>query len=61
MSCLCILEIKPLLAASFSNIFSQSVDCLSVLFTVSFTVKKFINLIRYHLFLSVLISIALGD
>ena len=29
MSCLCILEIKPLSVISFANIFSQSVGCLS--------------------------------
>ena len=40
MSCLCILEIKPLLVASFSKIFSESVDGLFVLFMVSFAVQK---------------------
>ena len=30
MSCLYILEIKPLLVTSFANIFSQSVGCLFV-------------------------------
>ena len=30
MSCLCILEINPLLVASFTNISSHSVDCLFV-------------------------------
>ena len=39
MSCLQILEINPLLAASFANIFSQSVGCLFVLFMVSFAVQ----------------------
>ena len=32
MSCLYILEIKPLLVPSFANIFSHSVDCLSRFF-----------------------------
>ena len=35
MSCLYILEINPLSAASFANIFSHSGDCLFVLFMVS--------------------------
>ena len=53
MSCLYILEIKPLLVASFANILSQSIDCLFVLLMVSFAVQKLINLIRSHLFSSV--------
>ena len=36
MSCLYILEIKPLSVTSFGNIFSHSVGCLFILFTVSF-------------------------
>ena len=36
MSCLYILEIKPLLVALLANIFSQPVGCLFVLFTASF-------------------------
>ena len=55
MSCLYILEIKPLLAASFANIFSQSVGCLFILFMVSFAVPKLIRLIRFHLFIFVFI------
>ena len=35
-SYLYILEIKPLLVTSFANIFSQSIDCLFVLFMASF-------------------------
>ena len=38
MSCLCILEIKPLSVTSFANMFSQSIGCLFVLFIVSFAV-----------------------
>ena len=38
MNCLYLLEIKPLLVASFANIFSHSVCCLFVLFMVSFAV-----------------------
>ena len=48
MSCLYILEINPLLVASFANIFSHSVDCLSILFMVSFSVQKPLSLIRSH-------------
>ena len=40
MSYLYILEIKPLSVASFTNIFSQSVGCLLILFMVSFAVQK---------------------
>ena len=61
MSCLYILEIKPLSIASFANIFSHSVGCLFVLFMASFTVPKLVSLIRSHLFIFVFISIALGD
>ena len=61
ISCLCILEIKPLLVTSFSNIFSQAVNCLFILFMISFAVQKHINLITSHLFSFAFISIALGD
>ena len=56
MSCLYILEIKPLSVASFANIFSQSVGCLFILFMVSFAVQKLLSL-----FIFAFISIALGD
>ena len=61
ISCLYILEINPLLVASFANIFSQSVGCLFILFMASFAVKKFSSLIRSHLFIFVFISISLRD
>ena len=61
MSCLYILEIKPLLVALFADIFSHSVDCLFILFMVSFTVQKLVSLIRSHLFIFGFISIALRD
>ena len=60
-SCLYILEIKPLSVSWFANIFFRSVGCLFVLFMVSFAVQKLVSLIRSHLFIFVLISIALGD
>ena len=40
MSCLYILEIKPLSVALFVNIFSYSIGCLFVLFMVSFDVQN---------------------
>ena len=46
MSCWYNLEIKPLLAALFANIF-----CLQALFAFSFAVQKLISLIRSYLFL----------
>ena len=57
MSCLYILEIKPLLVALFANIFSQYIGCLFVLFMVFFAVekKKLINLMRSHLFIFLLL------
>ena len=61
MSCLYILDIRPLLVASFANIFSQSIGCLFILFMVSFAVQKLVSLIRSHLFVFAFISIALGD
>ena len=61
MSCLYILEIKPLSVTLFANIFSHSVGCFYVLFMVSFPGQKLVSLIRSHLFIFVFISIALGD
>ena len=51
MSCSYILEINPLLVATFANIFSQSVGCLFVLFMVSFGMQKLLSFIRSHLFI----------
>ena len=59
MSCLYILEINPLSIVSFA-IFSQSEGCLFTLLIVSFAVQKLLNLIRSHLFISVIISVTLG-
>ena len=61
MSCLYILEIKPLLIASFADIFSHSTEYLFILFLVSFAVQKLISLIWSHLFIFAFISVALGD
>ena len=60
MSCLYILEINPLLVASFASIFSHSEGCLFVLFMVSFALQKTLSLLRSHLFIFVLIFITLG-
>ena len=66
MSYLYILEIKLLSVTSFANIFSHSVGCLFFLsfffffFMVSFAVQRLVSLIRSHLFIFVLITIALG-
>ena len=59
MSCLCILEINPLLFPLFANIFSHSEDCLFILLMVSFTVQELLSLIRSYLF--IFIFITLGD
>ena len=61
ISCLCILEIKPLSVASFETIFSHSVSCLFVFFWVSLAVQKLFSLMRSHGFIFALISVALGD
>ena len=58
--CLSILEINPLSVTSFANIFSHSVGCHFVSFRVSFDVQKLLSLIRFHLFISLFIGIALG-
>ena len=50
MSCLYILEIRPLSVLSFAIIFSHSEGCLFTLFIVFFPVQKLLSLIRPHLF-----------
>ena len=60
MSYLYILEINSLSVVSFVIIFFHSEGCLFTLLTVSFTVQKFLRLIRSHLFISVFISITLA-
>ena len=61
MSCVYILEIKPLSVPSFANISSHSVGCHFVFFMVSFAVQKLVSSIRSHLFSFAFISFALGD
>ena len=58
MSCLCILEINPLLVTLFANIVSYSIGCLFTLLMVSFAVQKLGSLTRSNLFIFVLILIA---
>ena len=48
------------LIGHFANIFSHSVGCLFILFTVSFAVQKLLSLIRSHLFIFVFIYTTLG-
>ena len=50
----------PCQSASFENIFSHSVGCLFILFSVSFALQKLLSLIRSHLFIFVFIFITLG-
>uniref|UniRef100_A0A8D0RCF9 Uncharacterized protein n=1 Tax=Sus scrofa TaxID=9823 RepID=A0A8D0RCF9_PIG len=61
ISCLYILEFKPLSLASFQAIFSHCESCLFVFFLVSFAVQKLVSLIGYHWFIFVHISVFLGD
>uniref|UniRef100_A0A8D1ATR7 Uncharacterized protein n=1 Tax=Sus scrofa TaxID=9823 RepID=A0A8D1ATR7_PIG len=61
ISCLYILEIRPLSFASFDTIVSHSVSCLFIFFLVSFAVLKLVSLIRFHWFIFAFISVALGD
>ena len=61
ISCLYILEIKPLSVASLETIFSHSESCLSVFFLVSFAVPKLFSLMMSHGFIFAFISVALGD
>ena len=56
-----ILETNPLLVISFVNIFSQTVNCLFILFTVPITMQKLLNLSRSHLFIFAFIYIILWD
>ena len=55
------LDINLLSVISFTNIFSHSVGFLFVLSVVSFAVPKLLSLLRFHLFIFVFISFALGD
>ena len=52
-------KIKPLFVTS--NIFSQSISCLLVLFMVSFAIQKLVHWLGGHLFIFAFISTVLGD
>ena len=61
MSCLHILEINPLLVASFANIFSHSEGCLFNHFVYGFLCcAKAFKFNRPHLFIFIFIFITLG-
>ena len=61
MSCLCILDINPLLVISFASMFSQQVSCLFILSVVSFAVQKLLYLIRPHFFILAFVCFALEN
>jgi len=61
ISCLYILEIKPLSVASFDTMFSHSESCPFVFFWVCFAEQKLFSLMRSHGFIFARISVALGD
>ena len=61
ISCLYIIEIKPLLVTPFANIFPHSVGCLFILFMVSFAMQKLLSLIVSHLFIFAFIFIDLVE
>ena len=50
-----------MLVATFSNIVYYSVNCLFILFMVSFAVQKLLSLFRSHLYIFAFISITLGN
>ena len=55
------LDINSLLVISLGNISSYSVACLFVSLMVCFAVRRFLSLIRSHLFIFVLIFIRGGS
>jgi len=61
ISCLYILEIKPLSVASFEMILCHSVSCflLLLLLLFSFAVQNLVSLIRSHWFIFAFVSVAL--
>ena len=59
MSCLYILEINPLSASLFTNIFYRSEGCHFVLLMVFFVHEKLLNLNKSHLFIFAFIFITL--
>ena len=60
VSCLYILEIKPLSKVSLANIFSHMVGSFFILLMFSLAMKKLFILMKYHLCISFM-SLAVGD
>ena len=61
ISCLYILEIRPLSVALFDTLFSHSISGVFVFFLVSFSVQMLVSVIRSQWFIFALISVGLGD
>ena len=61
MSCFLYFGNESLVDSIVCRYFLSVVGCLFILFIVSFAVQKLLSLIRPHLFISVFISITLGD
>ena len=61
MSCLCVLEIKPLSDESLANMFSHTVGALCNLVLFSLAMQKLFILMRSHFFILSFMSLALGD
>ena len=58
---LCILDIKSLTATTFQIFFSHPISCHFILLMTSFAVQTLLGLVRFHMFIFVLIYFALGD
>ena len=56
-----ILNINPLSAISFANIFSDSTGFLFILSMISFVVQKLLSVIRSHLFIFAFTSFGLEN
>ena len=61
MSSLYILEIRPLSEVSLGNMFSHTVGSLCNLMLFSLALQKLLILMRSHLFIPSIMSLALGD
>ena len=61
VSCLYILEIRPLSEVSLANLFSHTVGSLCNLVLFSLAMQKLFILMRSHLFILSFMSLALGD
>ena len=61
MSCLYILEIKPLFEIAFANMFSHMVGSLAILKLFSLAMQKLFILRKSHLLILSFMSLALGD